>query len=266
MDSWVLSILADPITKQSVDKSCFRSYNGILDARIFLKHTPGYQDWNSGQLHYEQWENANYKLSVRYFREVIEYDRPIYQRFPMAGRILDIGGGRGTVREFLDPEIDFISTDPWLECMDSVPSNLCEAFVCLKRPLNFIAAMAEFQPFVSNSFDWVHMRSMLDHVQVPDLTILEARRVLKHDGHLLVGLLVEGGKSGVPDLKDRAKEFASRSLEFVGIGKWKDHHTWHPTFKNLLRLLEDNGFISKDVFWQPHWKNKVCYILAAKSN
>ena len=34
------------------------------------------------------------------------------------------------------------------------------------------------------SVDTVHMRSMLDHVQVPDLAILEAHRVLKKNGQL----------------------------------------------------------------------------------
>ena len=67
----------------------------------------------------------------------------------------------------------------------------------LEPPLNFIAATAEFQPFVEGSFDWVHMRSMLDHVQVSDLALLEAKRVLKPTGHVLIGLYVDGVKSGV---------------------------------------------------------------------
>lgn len=36
----------------------------------------------------------------------------------------------------------------------------------------------------------VHMRSMLDHVQVPDLALLEAHRVLRLGGRVLVGLHV----------------------------------------------------------------------------
>lgn len=55
---------------------------------------------------------------------------------------------------------------------------------CLNAPLNFIGATAEFQPFVSGAFDWVHMRSMLDHVQVVDLALIEANRVLKADGKI----------------------------------------------------------------------------------
>ena len=48
-----------------------------------------------------------------------------------------------------------------------------------KNKFNFIVAFAEFLPIKNSVFDFVHMRSMLDHVQVPDLVILEAHRVLK---------------------------------------------------------------------------------------
>mgnify|MGYP006277530303 CR=1 FL=1 len=264
MDGWLIELLADPVTKQAVRPEHFQKENGVLDARIFLKHTAGYQDWNSGQFHYEQWEQANREMSVQQFLEVIAYDRPIYQRFPMAGRILDVGGGRGTVREFLASGCEFVSTDPWIGCMDAIPPNLLEAFTSLRQPLNFVAAMAEFLPFLADSFDWVHMRSMLDHVQIPDLALMEAHRVLKSDGRLLVGLWVEGGKSGVPGLRERVKEFVRDSLGRIGVDRWKDHHTWHPTYKNLRRLIEDNRFICEDVFWQPQWKDNVCYILAKK--
>lgn len=68
---------------------------------------------------------------------------------------------------------------------------------CLNSPLNFIGATVEFQIFVEGTFDWVHMRSMLEHVQVPDLALLKVKRVLKPTGHVLIGLYVDGGKSGV---------------------------------------------------------------------
>ena len=42
----------------------------------------------------------------------------------------------------------------------------------LSRPLNFIGAMAEFLPFKDGTFDWVHMRSMLDHCKSQTLRCL----------------------------------------------------------------------------------------------
>jgi len=134
----------------------------------------------------------------------------------------------------------------------------------LNTPLNFIAATAEFQPFVAESFDWVHMRSMLDHVQVPDLALLEARRVLKPGGHVLIGLYVEGGKSGLISWERRIKDTIKAGLEWIGIDRWKDHHVWHPTYASLTKLIQDNGFVIQDTYWQPHWNDNVCYVSAVK--
>lgn len=94
------------------------------------------------------------------------------------------------MREFLPDDVEFVSTDPWLAAPFANREARKKAYTCLNKPLNFIGATAEFQPFVAESFDWVHMRSMLDHVQVVDLALLEARRVLKLGGHVLIGLYV----------------------------------------------------------------------------
>lgn len=107
---------------------------------------------------------------------------------------------------------------------------------------------------------------MLDHVQVADLTILEAKRVLKPGGHVLIGLYVDGGKSGVITFERRLKDSIKAGLQFIGIDRWKDYHVWHPTYKNLLKLITDNGFAIEDTYWQPQWKDMVCYVCARKPN
>lgn len=109
----------------------------------------------------------------------------------------------------------------------------------MNHPLNFIAANAEFQPFLSESFDWVHMRSMLDHVQIPDLALLEALRVLRAGGRVLIGLYVQGGKNGRQrhPLDRRLKEIFKMGISSIGINNWKDHHIWHPTYEELLKLI-----------------------------
>lgn len=108
------------------------------------------------------------------------------------------------------------------------------------------------------------MRSMLDHVQVPDLAIIEARRVLKSDGSLLIGLYVEGGKESQMKFGDLIKHEVKEFLGNIGISRYKDHHTWHPTFRNLKKILTDNGFTIDKVYWQPYWNDKVVYIKAMK--
>ena len=108
------------------------------------------------------------------------------------------------------------------------------------------------------------MRSMLDHVQVVDLALLEARRVLRVGGKVLIGLYVEGGKTGIIPPARRIKNLIKAGLEAVGITRWKDHHVWHPTYAALIQLIKDNGFEIEDAYWQPHWNDTVCYVCARK--
>jgi ubiquinone/menaquinone biosynthesis C-methylase UbiE len=266
LEQWVVDILANPITKKPAAIQEFKSVNGVVDARVLLKNTIGYSEWMAGQFFYEECAaNAQrYKSRLESYKAEINYDRPIYEHFTLRGVVLDVGGGIGTVREFLDNNVKFVSVDPFASCMQEINHPRIEAYSCLSMPLNFICAVGEFLPFIDSQFDWVHMRSTLDHVQVPDLVLLEAQRVLKDDGNLLVGLYVEGGKSGNISCKHKITQLIKNGLPFLGISKWKDHHTWHPTFSDLTKLIEDNGFVVSDVYWQPHWKEHVCYVLARK--
>ena len=106
------------------------------------------------------------------------------------------------------------------------------------------------------------MRSMLDHVQIPDLALLEAHRVLKSNGFLLLGISVVGGLTGRPSLKETLKSVTREALSFIGFKQFKDYHTWHPTFPGLISILEHNCFSIDDVFWQPKWNGSVVYVKA----
>jgi len=261
------SILADPVTKQPAGSSAFHQINGVLDARVFLKNTHGFNEWQAGQHNYETEMSSSGKLGkeqVSYYLNEIKYDRPVYEYYHLNGAILDVGGGAGTVREFLPEEVQFVSIDPYINSINEIPPARREAYTCLARPLNFMAANAEFLPFVAESFDWVHMRSMIDHVQIPDLAILEAHRVMKPDGRLLIGMYVEGGRSGTISMKQKFKNIVKKVLEFAGFHRWKDHHIWHPTYNSLIKLIENNGFAVEDVYWQPQCKDQVCYICSRK--
>lgn len=265
LEEWLLAILADPITKSPADKGTFSIVNGVLDARIYLKNTHGYEEWDDGQVEYEKNASSD-STSIADYEHEISYDLAIYKHFCLSGRILDCGGGAGTVREFLSKDVYFVSIDPWINAPFSSSEPRRRAYKCLNEPVNFIAANAEFIPFVSNSFDWVHMRSMLDHVQMPDLALLEASRVLKPNGRILIGLYVDGGKTGIISFKRRLKDTVKFLLVSLGINRWKDHHIWHPTYSSLLKLIDDNGFEIEDTFWQPQWQDNVCYVAARKKN
>ncbi|MCH9054833.1 hypothetical protein L5220_02670 [Synechococcus sp. PCC 6716] len=150
LDEWVKSVLAHPVTKQPASFESFQRINinstMLIDARVFLKNTYGYSAWAEGQAAYEAFAEAD-KTSVEGYKAEIEYDRPVYEHYQLQGRILDCGGGAGTVREFLANDVEFISTDPWIHAPFASSLARKAAYSCLNQPLNFIAATAEFQPF-----------------------------------------------------------------------------------------------------------------------
>lgn len=266
LDEWAASILSDPITKAPCSVDDFRVEKGIIDARVYMKNTFGYSEWKVGQEVFEVWEarGIGYQGEVEKYKKEIAYDKPIYDHFKLKGDILDVGGLTGTVREFLDSDTRYISVDPFIDAIFKIPKSKLDAYKCLNNNFNFVGSTAEFIPFLTESFDWVHMRSMLDHVQVPDLALKEAYRVLKPKGSLLIGLYVEGGKSGKKPFLRLAKDIVKEILEFIGINKYKDFHTWHPTHNNLLKLIIDNGFTVIESYWQPYWREQVVYVLANK--
>ena len=266
LDKWVVGLLRHPINKQEIDVKNTKYTNGFVDFRIALKNTAGFQNWQAGQDFFEDWEETGigYSNGNSAYLEEIEGDTEIYNTFPLSGDILDVGGLSGTVRHFLLKDSRYVCLDPFENAPHSFSEDKKEAYLCLASPYNFVVGNAEFLPFRQSSFDLVHMRSMLDHVQVPDLAMLEAHRVLKIDGKLLVGMTVEGGKTGKITTFDWMKEKIRWALGTVGYKRFIDHHTWHPTYAGLVKLAEDNGFVEVRHIWQSKWKDRVVYILFEK--
>jgi ubiquinone/menaquinone biosynthesis C-methylase UbiE len=128
--------------------------------------------------------------------------------------------------------------------------------------------MAEFLPIISNSVGTVHMRSMLDHVQIPDLALIEAYRVLQSGGQLIIGMSIEGAPYGESYTKPQIIKLKfAKLLGKLGVKRFSvthDHHTWHPTLVNLRKLIEDNGFLINEQFWQERWRGRVVFISALK--
>lgn len=174
------------------------SYDSVYDFRI---HHPSYvtppttKQWMDIQGEYEKFhkEFGDRDASAEYLGE-IESVREIYTKeYSITGNVLDVGGHQGRLRHYLTHDVSlYVSIDPHLnifERMDKQP-NLLKAYPCLREPCNFLAAHAEFLPFKAKSFDWVHMRSVVDHFSDPFLAFLEAFRVCKTSGKLMVGLAI----------------------------------------------------------------------------
>ena len=268
LEDWVLDILIDPLTKETIKVNQSKTINGILDLRHSFINDIHFTIWQKSQKVFENWvikdkeytfsKKLNYKLEIKNVK-------PVYDYFNLKGKILDVGGHIGTLREFLTNNQKYISIDPFIGCLEYISEGKYNAYKCLKNHLNFVYANAEMLPFKSNSFDYVHMRSVIDHFLDVDLSLKEAHRVLNKDGKIIIGLYVLGGKDGKISFKNKLKELVRTTLLLLGFERFKDYHMRHPTLKSLKKLVENNNFRINDIYWQPYWNEEVCYILAKKN-
>ena len=280
LDSWVKEIIVDPLSKEPLtmnEEGNFllspygRKYptrDGIFDLRLFNNETtPDQKVWKEGQREYERLcaSLVSQDQKQDYFAE-IEGVRDVYKDIPVEGSCLDVGGHQGRLRQFLSPGQKYITCDPFLNAFDDLDKqpNLLRAYPFLLEPVNFICCDAEFLPFKSAFFQTVHMRSVIDHFLSPELALNEAYRVLKVDGALIVGLFVNGGKRGKQEIKPLIKDILKGALVAAGIKRFKDHHLWHPTYKELTGLISDCGFKIEKVHWQKGYNDTVCYLRARK--
>ena len=51
----------------------------------------------------------------------------------------------------------------------------------------------------------------------------------------------------------------------IGISRFKDRHIFHPTYAALQKIVIENGLVIDDVYWQPQWKDTVCYMVCRKA-
>ncbi len=273
LEKWFREVLVDPLGKEALNESdghlCTaygRRYpvvNGIPDLRVLNNETTADQKtWREGQVEYTKMHVAEIGRDpqIDYAAEIASV-KEVYQAIPLEGRVLDVGGHQGRLRSFIGPGQAYAGCDPFLEVFDGIDRqpNLLRAFPFLAEPINFVCCDAELLPFRSQSFQTVHMRSVIDHFLSPELALNEAYRVLEPHGKLIIGLYVEGGKLGRETGLTGAKEAVKRLISAVGIDGYKDHHIWHPTAQELLDLAADCGFSTETTHWQAGTDEKVFY-------
>ncbi|MDG2450045.1 MAG: methyltransferase domain-containing protein [Saprospiraceae bacterium] len=138
----------------------------------------------NGEVSYKEDPEGN--LGVGNLKEYVDFAHFCDYR----GYVLDIGVGPQKKPSHFDgfesPDVTFVGIDP---LVGSQP-----------RDFTFFRALGEYLPFQDNIFDQVIFATSLDHFLDPFIALMEAKRVTKNDGEILVlmGEKLEAVRSGKP--------------------------------------------------------------------
>ncbi len=302
IDQKVIDLLCCPLCKAEVipEKECFactscsshyplkttnvgNQLEKVYDFRIYR---PAYcipessKLWDKGQQGFESFhKDQHVEDKLKHYLDEINSVADIYtQEFHIQGSILDVGGHQGKLRHFLSDQAVplYVSIDPFLNVFENIQHqpNLLKAYPCLSQPCNFLVAMAENLPFRSNSFDLVHMRSVIDHLEDPFKAFKEAYRVLKSNGNLMIGLAMMEKLKEAPALslwtkvKDKLKKEGIKGVAMKILKRLihladRDHHIFHFTQAELVDLLSITGFKIEKQHWQKPPFNFCIYLNAS---
>jgi len=256
-ETWLKNILCDPISKDSVvlndglhyinsNGFAYSIHNMVPDFRVRLSQSEN--EWKEGQDEFEKWKVSylnNAEINEGYYPLEQSRDSKMYEKLPLEGRVLDVGGQLGNIRKYMSHNQEYCSIDPFITAVSLVENkkNLFKNYP-LSTPLNLIGGYAEFLPFKNSSFNTVNMRSCIDHFFNPELSLLEANRILNNNGKLIIGMTVE-----VNSLKFVLKE-RLRSILGLFTKRYRDHHIWHPTRESIISMCKTCGFELEDEIWQ----------------
>jgi len=300
LDEFFTSILCCPLCKGILrigQSSCYcqdcdMHYPAIGESYEFRIRYPAYclssqlDKFEKTQAIYESFaSDIRGQDQLSSYSEGLDSVKKMYEdEFDVSGVILDVGGGQGKLRHFLnlkDPVNRYCCIDPFVETFKEpqISSNAALVYPCLKEPLNFVSGIAERLPFQAKKFDYVHMRSVLDHFYDPYMAMKEAYRVLKPEGKLLVGLSVTGGKSSLDGskiarlrkkMKDQglwktSKQVVSKTLRAILKSNEESDHMFHWNYDDLVDMVGVTGFNIRKCYWQKPPYEHCVYLLLQKT-
>jgi SAM-dependent methyltransferase len=267
----ILSVLADPISHSElihigddlVTESNF--YYPLGDFRIAISNFVS-KEWGKGQVEFENYNSKYLNSTKEQFESIDRETDEVYKEIPLTGKILDVGGAYGTACKQAGVDVDdYIVLDPMVCKWAEIKSSTFKShYSCLESVLR-IPGYSEALPFKNSIFDTIHMRSCIDHFDNPHRSLLEARRVLKNNGRLVVGISLEGSYKLS---SSRFVNFGKGYFKSSAIGKLYerlfDPHMFHPTMNTLEILCKKAGFQIVKMIKQNGYSD-VVYFEAIKS-
>jgi ubiquinone/menaquinone biosynthesis C-methylase UbiE len=135
---------------------------------------------------------------------------------PLRGLVLDIGGGTGVAREYLDDSVEYVNIDPSRVWLSETWDRLATRFPKLLEPMAFVRGVGEQLPFRDGVFDATLTIRSLNLAARPDLVVREAHRVLKPGGAFVaVVQFIEPRWSDLPaDPLRRRPRLALRKVKY----------------------------------------------------
>lgn len=157
------------------------------------------------------------------------------------GLLLDVGCGSGTFRHSLPDNIEYVGIDPlpWKS----------DGFL-------FVQALAERIPFRSNSFDYILVRSALDHFYELDAFFADAARALKPEGKLLIEQAVHevtNPLSAIKYVAHEAKDFVDDLRRSGDTPRSAPKHINDFTTKSLFGSIPPVFEVNRVQRYDPKW-------------
>jgi SAM-dependent methyltransferase len=262
----------------------FGVVDGVIDFRRQYPEgvvaPPGWKAWVDGQIEYERWATSGCQVE-----QDCEDQRGLAEVYstllPMRGRVLDVAGGFGLLRDLLSTDDQYVAIDPWIGAprfLASAQPAISQRFRRVDTPVPFVAGHGEWLPFASRTFDWVHMRSCLDHFLDPFQAAREGWRVLVPGGHLAIGVAARGGPSSVMEdgvrgivarvarklRQEGLRGAAKRAVQRLRAPLEHDAHMWHPSLEAIQALLVAAGFVVSEWKWLEPPGDFCLYLRAQK--